>query len=190
MATKLKINKKDPPEKEPIIVSNPNDPRLRAYQDSLALTKGPMESYRKAQTINKLIKQGYFDEARRLNNSDYTLNTEGYKAFKRLSKYNKKEPKPVKGSELGWGLSPSDDAFPVYKKPVQKVVYKKPEAKKEEKPEPKKEEQKPVKGVVFSKKPELLVDKSGNYGWFYENPEGDLIQIRRATAEEIKSVKK
>ena len=43
MAVKLKIknspNKKEPPKREPIVVSDINDPRLKAYQDSLSLHK-------------------------------------------------------------------------------------------------------------------------------------------------------
>ncbi len=98
-----------------------------------------------------------------------------------------------------------DDNKPeTYKKAV--VLYPKPKEapKKEIKPiilkskeistETRKEE--PLKkgspGLALPKgvKPELLVDKSGNYNWFYEGNEGDLVLIRKATAEEVKSIKK
>ena len=110
----------------PIYVDNPNDPRLRAYQDSLYLIKAPMEAYKRSQTINKLIKKGEFDNAKKLLHEGYILNGDALKVLDRLTKYNKKEPKPIKGSEMGWGASPVDDIGPTYKKPVQPVEYRKP----------------------------------------------------------------
>ncbi len=162
MAVKLKINKKDPPNKrEPIVVSDIKDPRLRAYRDSLKLYENtPMKPTQFSRKVNFTQKE--YEDIYGIPKVKTRINPVGF---------------------IG------DSYYPVYKKPVQEVVYKKPEVKKEEKPEFKKEEQKLVKGIVFSKKPELLVDKSGNYTWFQENREGDLIPIRRATSEEIKSVK-
>jgi hypothetical protein len=189
MAVKLKINKKDPPNKrEPIVVSDIKDPRLKSYQDSL-------RAYNKNENWKRFLQTA----------PDYKYNIEDIEKLAEKYRFPAEKAgafdlgvKNKLGETIGTrrrilaregGGGSMSYWFPDVKKPVQPIIYKKPEIKKEEKPEPKKEEQKPVKGIVFSKKPELLVDKSGNYTWFQENREGDLIPIRRATSEEIKSVK-
>lgn len=61
--------------REPIYVEDPNDPRLKAYQDSMALVKGPTEAYKIAQIIDKLIQQGNFNKAQKLLNQGYSQMT-------------------------------------------------------------------------------------------------------------------
>lgn len=108
-----------------IYVTDPKDPRLIARGDSLALARGPIESSKRALFIENLIRTKNFKKAEQLINSGYITNVEGMRALKRLSKYNKKEPKPIKGVEIGWGLHSDDPAFPIYKKPVQPVILQK-----------------------------------------------------------------
>jgi hypothetical protein len=107
---------------------DPNDPagraRYQAYQDSLALTNAPYESFKITQKIDNLINQGKFEEARKLIDNKARYNIPSYKAFERLTITNNKKPEPIRGSDIGWGLNPSDPASPRYKKPTQPVEYK------------------------------------------------------------------
>lgn len=134
------------PTVDTLYVDNPNDKRLRAYQDSLALIKGPYESYNRSRVIDNLIENDNFEKAKKLLYSGYLTNVPGSKAYKNLTKYNKKNPEPIKGSSMGWGLKPGDKAFPIYKKPTQPVALRK------------KEEQKtpPVKQNIEQVKKEVL----------------------------------
>lgn len=124
--------------KKPIIVSNPNDPRLKAYQDSLYL-------YNEANRISDLLrskgydinkadwvsKEGNFYATRyRKDKSDMPDMLKMYEAAARL-----KFPKPistnlaVRSTNNGQGVRFYD--IDLYAKPKQKVEYIKPEPKPE-----------------------------------------------------------
>jgi hypothetical protein len=115
----MKPVKKDPPRK-PVYVSNPNDPRLKAYRDSLSL-------YNKTEDIEnpKYYKngkpswwtfKGTIDESGRFakrNNIDVDYQ---YYATGRF-------PGKIQPESTGdWG---EGMAYPKYKKPVQPIEYKK-----------------------------------------------------------------
>lgn len=173
-------------EKEPIIVSNPKDPRLKAYRDSLNLYNKYLSDVKWAANYFKTTPKSVLESYKPLRKS---VDSEEYKKlydYQRNYEDLKNNIKPT--AIYAYGEHPFSGVRE-YKKPTQPVIYKKFESEIKKEEAPKKEESKPVKGIVFNKKPELLVDKSGRYTWFQENREGDLIPIRRATLEEIKSVK-
>lgn len=115
---------------KPLYVKDPGDPRLRAYNDSLALLNAPFESYKVTQFLKKSLvnaksgedTQQYFKEYKKR-----FAKMPSNKAYKRLTSINGEPPTPIKGSEFGWGLEPSDPASPRYKKPVQPVILEKNE---------------------------------------------------------------
>ena len=145
----------------------------KAYNDSLAVTKGPLESYKKIKEVDKLIAQGDFKKAKTL--IDSKNKTEGNKAFERLTKLNKKEPKPIKGYNYTWGAAPSSPDFAVYKKPVELPTYK--PVKKEQvkpvpqKPEVKKPEVKKPSGVTEFKQGRKFMQETGLRPGFYTKDE-------------------
>jgi hypothetical protein len=120
----------------PIYVDNPRDPRLRAYQDSLALynkwnSRGWRESLglAKGVELSDVYKVPYNPKGEIKNfkktipiGSEYMLGTNWREIVKETTK-NKIKP-------LGYLYS--DLAVPAYKKPVQPVKYRKPEVKNEE----------------------------------------------------------
>ena len=107
----------------PIFTSNRNDPRLRNYNDSLAILKAPFESYKIEQTYENLLKAGKTKEAQKIHTKD-RYQIPSIQAYERLTSLNRKEPDPIKGSNIGMGLKPSDKNSPRYKEPVQPVIYK------------------------------------------------------------------
>ena len=118
------------PKVKPIYTENPNDPRIRRYNDSLNLynktqdIKNP-KYYEKGHdpswyswkgdinSLNRFMKKNKID-------ADY----EYYSTGKFPGKIQ-----PVKTGDFGEGM-----AYPIYKKPVQPIVYKKPEPAKVEEP--------------------------------------------------------
>jgi hypothetical protein len=129
-SSEIKIKSK--PASDTLFVSSPKDKRLKSYQDSLGL-------YNKTKDIQnpKYYKDGSpswytwkgnresVDRFMKKNNID--MNYEYYRTNKFPGKIQ-----PVKTGDFGEGM-----AYPIYKKPVQPVKYKKSEPKQ---PEPKKEE--------------------------------------------------
>lgn len=109
MAVKLKINKKDPPNKrEPIFVSDIKDPRLMAYKDSLRLYENtPMKPTQFSRKVNFTQKQ--YEDIYGIPKVKTKINPVGF---------------------IG------DGYYPVYKKPVQPVIFKAKEKEKIEKIEP------------------------------------------------------
>lgn len=106
----------------PIYTSNPNDPRLRAYNDSLAAYNSYVsddEFFSQKAIFKNLNQQRYYPEAV-FNNaaigvSKSKINPIGY------NNYNY-------SSNIEWeGLPKSRLSIPVYKKPVQPVVYQEPQ---------------------------------------------------------------
>lgn len=109
----------DPPVKrKPIIVTNPNDPRLKAYSDSLNIynaTKGNINKYK---NLSPVEWEKVFDRA--------PINQpSSFNAYVRLGKKNGSYPTP----ENVYNFPNSNgDGIGEYKKPVQPVVYQKPQA--------------------------------------------------------------
>jgi len=107
------LKKKKPSERKPIITNNPNDPRLKAYNDSLKLFNST-EYFKTIGEFNPDITKGntgrYY--------SDY-LPKKNYEKFTPIG------TRAFKGENDGGKYLINE--FPVYKKPVQPVVYKKPE---------------------------------------------------------------
>jgi hypothetical protein len=147
----------------------------KSYNDSLAVAKGPSESYKRTKEVDNLIAQGNFKKAKVLLDNYSKNPTEGQKAFERLKKLNKKEPKPIKGYNYGWGLAPNSSASPVYKKPVELPTYK--SVKKElvkpvpQKPEVKKPEVKKPSGVTEFKQGRKFMTETGLKPGFYTKDE-------------------
>lgn len=101
----------------PIIVNNPNDPRLKAYSDSLTLHKASNKS------LADFNKEDYSSEF--LMDDSRSV----FDAYKRL-----KAPQPIETKTKYLPFSKTDNkSLPIsvnlYKKPVQPVVYQKPEKK-------------------------------------------------------------
>jgi hypothetical protein len=100
---KLKISSNEnPPKKEPIVVTNPNDPRLIAYKDSLTLRN----------TLNKFKGQKPEDRSA----ADLKKMQE---AYFRLKKYNKGTLEPKKFVKDG-----NVRIFEEYYEPVQPYILK------------------------------------------------------------------
>jgi hypothetical protein len=121
----------------PITVTDPNDPRLRAYTDSLLFHNVGENQIKE---LNKLLKNSKDGKNISLSDSQYLLDivpTAVYKAESRLSKLNGRPPEPIKSNPfavldqntIGYGNTHQ------YKKPVQPIVYQ---------PEPKEPKFKPV----------------------------------------------
>jgi hypothetical protein len=117
-----------------VYTGNPNDPRIRAYNDSLALynkwnTKGWRESLNMAPSVNfsdfyKIPYNSKGEHKGQLVGSDYLFGT-NWRQIVENSIKNKIKP-------LGWLYG--DLAIPAYKKPVQPVKYRKQELVKEFRP--------------------------------------------------------
>lgn len=109
----------------PIVVNNPNDKRLRAYNDSMSLytaTKGDINR------LKTMSQDEWFDYT-----SQFYKNKKGIaagKGFADLEKINGVAPRPISsfGAQTGVGSNRTRDDFAQeYKKPVQPVIYRKPE---------------------------------------------------------------
>jgi hypothetical protein len=120
----MKPVKKDPPRK-PIYVSNPNDPRLKDYKDSLSL-------YNKTKEIEN--PKNYVND--RLSGYTFNGNDEQFEMFARKNNVDYEEEYPKTGrfpgkiqpESVGYIEFPRQKlkmAYPKYKKPVQPVEYKK-----------------------------------------------------------------
>ena len=110
--------------RKPIYTSNPNDPRLKSYQDSLILynyTKGmvdDLKGYERKYGDNEKI---FVDQWTDYTKDWYkTKNSKVTPSYDRLTKKNKQAPKPEKTYESR--LSPNQVAVE-YKKPVQPVIF-------------------------------------------------------------------
>ncbi len=95
--------------KKPIITSDPKDPRIKAYGDSLAAYKST-DYFRKNRISNTDIKKA--------NDPSLLYETKTYK------EYLNKKLKPTEVIAYK-----NQKEFPLYKKPTTPVVYKKPEPK-------------------------------------------------------------
>ena len=168
MAIKAKIknppDKKEPPKREPIVVSDINDPRLKAYQDSLSAYRYSVNAINQAkQKITSDFDEGYDSP----NLDNYYV---GQKRFVPPRFGTDKKIKPVKtyyriGRDLGIQL-------PVYKKPVQPVIFKAKEKEKIEKIEPTAKKITFEKSEVAPKKePSKIKDKELTYRVEYYDPE-------------------
>ena len=102
----------------PIVTISGVSQRQQAYNDSLALTKGPHEYYLQERKIDKYNKEGKenSDEARLIRDGVNTL--PGWLAYKNLQKLNGVKPEPIHGLGNAWGMAPNDPDYPVFKQPV------------------------------------------------------------------------
>ena len=112
----MKAVKKDPPRK-PIIVTNPNDPRLKAYNDSLRL-------YNK--TVN-IENPKYYEDGKPSAFSFKGNSEQGEQFFKKNNvdydgEYRRTGRFPGKIQPESTGYLGLGMAYPKYKKPVQPVV--------------------------------------------------------------------
>lgn len=113
-----------------LFVDNPNDPRLRAYNDSMTLYKSSADI---AAQLKRASENGLsFEEWDKINKSQMDERIVE-KAYNNLTRLNGKTPKPLstesyKGVDIN-GSKQHDFATEVYmyKKPVQSVIYQKPE---------------------------------------------------------------
>jgi hypothetical protein len=133
------------PEREPIIVNDPKDPKLKAYQDSLNL-------YNKTKDIQnpKYYTDGdpswynwkgnRKDAERFMRRNNIDLDYEYYRTNKFPGKIQ-----PIKTGDFGEGM-----VYPIYKKPTQPVEYKKLEEIKPTQPTPKGSKKYIVNGMEVS----------------------------------------
>jgi hypothetical protein len=142
--------KKTEPVREPIYVSNPNHPWIKAYQDSLT-------TYNLAPEYNKKIASEYLKsnstkEARdRIEQVDSEFVKKGFNRDLRLWRDYEKNPRWKR--EIGFSITELE-----YKKPVQPVVYKKPVE--PERPKVDKAVVKPKGASLSVKKKDLQPQKS------------------------------
>ena len=129
----------------PIYTSNPNDPRLKSYQDSLILYNSPklVESLLKSNgEYSQKEKEAYW-KAQELN----------YNTGDLFGMYWENRMTPI-GSYLSRLNAPdkNPDVILTYKKPVQPVEYRKPEPIKFEK---KLKDREPSKNIIIKEHPEF-----------------------------------
>lgn len=126
---------------KPEYVTDPNDPRIKKYQDSLNLynsrTKAAYDLIRNSDirlTDSAIVSPNIIAD-RRMPTSNYSLgldpgDLEVMRLFGNMSEVEdlKNAPiKPVAFQEYGFrGEGDTSNTFPIYKKPVQPVVYRKP----------------------------------------------------------------
>lgn len=119
--------------KKPIVVTDENDPRYKAYRDSLNLYNESLRdiSYAKSkdssgEAIDFFEDRYKVGEPRK--NNRYPLSDSAEKSFLSLKKLNKKEPSPNKFNKVEYdgflGLPGSSISLPIYKKPEQQVIIK------------------------------------------------------------------
>ena len=120
LAKYLKTNKFAGGGRVPIPVNNPNDPRLRAYNDSNTLYG--VTSLAKKFLATKPTMEQWIDYA---NNE----NVDVTKAWNKLKKVNNKYPEPIKKEPVFLNSTTTgkkeEGALNYYKKPVQPYVYEK-----------------------------------------------------------------
>jgi len=122
---------KDGGKSKPIYVTDKNDPRYKAYQDSLSLhneSVNDLNLLKKMKSSGKAIDflESRFETGEPRKNNEYPLSKKGEKSFNSLKKLNKKEPQPAyKKIEYDslFGLGSSINT-PIYKKPQQQVILK------------------------------------------------------------------
>lgn len=110
----MKAVKKDPPRK-PIVVTNPNDPRLKAYNDSLSLYKRGTEKVRYWRNNPNATNS-------ELNKSEVEIDRR-FPVSKSSYLFGDKIIQSVDMERTGSGQS--ERMVPQYKKPVQPVVFSK-----------------------------------------------------------------
>jgi hypothetical protein len=103
-----------------IQVTNPNDPRLRAYNDSLTLYNATKNMHTDLSNTRDYKQWEGYTSA--WNKKYATGDTNFLDSWKRLNNLNHKSPKPNSNSEKVFGENQWGSAI-VYKKPVQPVAY-------------------------------------------------------------------
>lgn len=139
-----KKKQQEPPKREPIIVNDKNDPRLRAYNDSLNLYNANNLYNQEASNILKTSKTDGEYSTRMGFNSGNIPNPTGIlgKAHNEINKIlnNHRKWEPISNIDPGYKIWPDGTKRYLlntleYKKPVQSVVFQKqPEEKKLTKP--------------------------------------------------------
>jgi len=124
-----------PKPRKPIVVTNPNDPRLKAYNDSLKMNKLSLDAA-KDYYNGKELKTELFNKTNSLKQYKAVLNSStsndapipywySNKMAKLRDEWNKNKMQPVGIYNSGHGMG--DLEPPYYQKPVQPVVYQKPQ---------------------------------------------------------------
>lgn len=188
MAVKAKIknppDKKDPPKREPIVVSDINDPRLKAYQDSLNLynlNRNYINANNKQVLIGtKALKTPNLTQEQYGNLIIPSLE-KAISAFEKFVDYKRISNIPNEPSELVERLQHAGDIgnynivktkTKAYKKPVQPVIFKAKEKEKIEKIEPTAKKITFEKsGITPKKEPSKIKDKELIYRVEYYDPE-------------------
>ena len=145
IAWEKKYGKKTEPvkqssKKESIITNDPKDPRLKAYQDSLSLYNLYEKVYRDAKKSDKVTSEYPYEDFQISPVVGKVGDVDAYRSNVKANAYKKKEIKPI--TEYSY-LADSQDRYidgqfypgkkdatffsHRFKKPVQPVVYKKPE---------------------------------------------------------------
>ena len=106
----------EPQDKTPIYVTDKNDPRLKAYSDSVNVYKGGLLDVSKMRKATKT--------ADNVNNGTEP-NLEFFNSFDNLNKLNKKDPTPTTVYHKTFSDGTSYQGY-LYKEPVQPIVYQKP----------------------------------------------------------------
>lgn len=107
----------------PIYTDNPKDPRIKAYNDSLKLYN-KTKDIQNPKYYNKGEEPSWYNWKGDLNKADAFMrrnNIDVDYEYHRNGKFPGKI-QPVKVGDFGEGM-----AYPIYKKPIQPVIYKKPE---------------------------------------------------------------
>lgn len=122
-----------PKKPKPIVVSSPNDPKLRAYNDSLKLYNFTKDDINKIREIRKAHPAGGTEaQTAWADYADMRAKSKSYigveKAYYNLNKLNKKYP----AGDMDFlynsqGKPDATNSATAYKKPVQPVVYQKPQ---------------------------------------------------------------
>jgi hypothetical protein len=177
-------DKKEPPKRTPIVVSNPNNPRLKAYNDSLRLYNKFKND--KTNYLNFINSQGFNPAYVEQWNTNGYVDTDvhpkiGAVAYGMLQNSGGGFNKDAKGVPIDFTTYPTktgidrkvlDDSelnktirkrYSIYKKPVQPVIFKAKEKEKIEKIEPtakkifQKEETPKIKKTPTAVKPSELI---------------------------------
>jgi hypothetical protein len=180
--------------KAPKYVESKNDPRYKAYHDSLSLHNesiNDLNLLKKMKSSGKAIDflESRFESGEPRKNNEYPLSKKGEKSFNSLKKLNKKEPQPAyKKIEYDglFGLGSTINT-PVYKKPQQQVIVKPTTTK-----QTKQTKKSGIREVTKSEFSEIsnqspLVKVEGDD--FYSNDLGDKVVIveKRKPVKEIQN---
>jgi hypothetical protein len=177
-----------PVNKKPIYVSNPNDPRIKAYSDSLRLYNSnpkPNEILRKVKGTYDKVTGISYDSFIGLKNKNKNRPINMYLLGDKTSKTTNSDGS-VTLNEKGWAGE--------YKKPEQPYIYKKEERKKEniEPLEIKQTKLNLSKDTIVDKKPEPIVIKKlpGGSGKFaqYSNMKSQLGSMKTSRMVNAKKV--